>query len=1040
MIATAPATTTASWADVPFGEFLQLLRRNGFAVGLQHYARMMTLLDTLGPDTSPIRVRSVLAPVFATTPDQQERFYKLFDQWFPVLVASPPDGVRAALNGDGTDGPIPDPQSRRGRVKPKPRYLPALVAFAVMALIATVVWLATRPESVPVPVDLPTPVAPQPTQPVPAPVSTAPPAVVEEGPAPERQVDWLAIRAGTALLILVGFVANEWRLYRRRLMVLERQRRERPPLVWPIRIEAGSTPLVESSEFLTAARRLRERQTGDRERLDIEASIAATIRALGRPVMHYVKETRPPDYLILIERASARDHQAKLYLHLIEHLVAEGVHATVYWCEEDPRICDPVIDGPTATLVELRHKFPSYRLLLFGSGDGLIDPISGRRKAWVSDTLSWPDRALLTPEPPESWGAREVALAGHLMVLPGTLGGLQAAIDHFQIPAHSEFARRRHRGSYVPEPDATEGVRAIKSYLGPKGLQWVCACAVYPDLQWNLTLHLGMMPELGGTIDDALLAKLVRLSWFRQGTIPDESRAVLLRVIEPEVERAARRAIITLLERNPAPPESIASSRFELDLVVQKFALDSRTRSRRRELAKVARQAPREHVLSELAVLRLTEGDPGSPVAMRLPERLRDVFFQGGVSVLGLTSGARSLVAMAIVAFVLMAGPGQGLPPEDLAAEQPADSGQQAAGDGLTPSAESPARTTQPADTTSTLAAQPTTDSTATPSPTPSASRELSATERLLRGESAVRSRQYAAADSIGEELRRGQALAGADQKRLVVLIAASAFPPTGSQNRERALGAIRALLDGDPSFRFPADMSWPGLDQLLEEERSVRAAAARASTVAVVRIGSRSPNATLYIRGVQENPIDAVRSIPVTAGEATRLSIRSAGCETGWDTTVVVAAGDTAVLGLRDAPCSAVAVSPPAAAAPDPAIVDQLIADATSIARATLAGPWRTLSKAPLVTYGSDQQRQRLTGAFREGSLAGTLNAVERRSAGGPAVTADSVFLTADMRFTWRSFAGANQANDATIEMVFERTSTRPQLRRMHIVLKAVR
>jgi hypothetical protein len=478
-----------------------------------------------------------------------------------------------------------------------------------------------------------------------------------------------------ALLIVLGFVLNEWRHYRRRRMIVERQRRERPPLVWPIKVDAATTPLVESSEFLTAARRLRERQTGDRERLDIEATIAATIRALGRPVLHYVKETRPPEYLILIERASTRDHQARLFQHLIEHLAAEGVHATVYWCEEDPRICDPVVEGPTATLMELRHRFPAHRLLMFGSGDGLIDPISGRRKAWVTDALSWPDRALLTPESPESWGARELALAAHMIVLPGTLGGLQAAIDHFQIPSRRDLMARRHRATLVPEPIPKDAVRAIKGYLGPRGLQWVCACAVYPDLQWNLTLQLGMLPEFGGVIDESLLVKLVRLPWFRQGAIPDDARAVLLRVIEPDVERAARRTIIALLERNPAPPESIASSRFELDLVVQKFALNSRARGTRRDFARVARHTPRDRVLSELAVLRMTEGDATSTVAMRLPERLRDMFFQGGVSVLGLTSGARSVVAMAIIAGVLLVGSGRALPtaePEVAVAQDPA--------------------------------------------------------------------------------------------------------------------------------------------------------------------------------------------------------------------------------------------------------------------------------------------------------------------------------------------------------------------------------
>ena len=833
---------------MPFGEFLHLLRRNGFAVGLQHYARMMTLLDTLGPECPPARVRSMMAPVFATTPDQQDRFYRLFDQWFPIFVSGTTDGLRPA-SGEAVGGDLtmPAPGSRRG-VRRKSRLLPAMAGFAAVLLLTMLWWVMKGAPPEPAPLDVSTPAAPAPTTPVPGPqvtpVPTPPPAVS----APERRITWRAVRAGAALLIVLGFVLNEWRHYRRRRIVVERQRRERPPLVWPIRVEAASTPLVESSEFLTAARRLRERQTGERERLDIEATIRATIRALGRPVLHYVKETRPPEYLILIERASVRDHQARLFQHLIEHLAAEGVHASVYWCEEDPRICDPVgEEGPTATLVELRHKFPSHRLLMFGTGDGLIDPITGRRKAWVSDALSWPDRALLTPEAPESWGARELALAGHMVVLPGSLGGLQAAIDHFQLPARRDVLGRRQRMTVVPEPNVRDAVREIKTYLGVRGLQWVCACAVYPDLQWRLTLHLGMLPELGSGIDEPTLVKLVRLPWFRQGAIPDEARAVLLRVIEPDVERAARRTIIGLLERNPAPPETIASSRFELDLVVQKFALNSKVRAHRRELAKVARHAPRERVLSELAVLRLTEGDPTSTVAMRLPERLRDIFFQGGVSVLGLTSGARGVVAAALVAGVLFIGSG-------------------------------------PADDRGSDLADGSRDSTSVPEPAPTSRQEAALPDSLrdvATAPPAATPRGIPPADSVQRPV---DSLSTASRPAAVPAPSLGPAAQVGRPETARVPDSVRV------------DSSLPPVRPAEPPRRGV------------VIIGSTTPNATLYFESESNGPIGAPRAYLLPAAEPVRVFVRADGCMP-YETTVTVAAGDTTRLGMVTLLCSPAAV-----------------------------------------------------------------------------------------------------------------------------------
>jgi hypothetical protein len=674
-----PGSATESLSKVPFGEFLLLLRRNGFAVGLRHYARLMTVLERLGPDCEPGHLKTVMAPMFATTSDQQDRFYRLFDQWFPILTEvareTPVALPRAAVVGDAETAPPPvhpPPKQRRSYLVPA-----AIGAAVVLALLSLQLKVSQSPtpqiDSAAPSIEAPT----APTTALPVPDRIAAPASRSEQPTPPQPpaTDLRPLLTGPVaqlagiLLILVGFVAFEWRTYSRRRIIIERQRRERPPLVWPIRVETVANPLAESSEFYTAARRLRERQTGERSRLDIEATITATIRALGFPSLQYVLETRPPEYLVLIERSSVRDHQSKLYQHLVENLAAEGVHVTVYCYDDDPRICEPIGGGQAAMLSELRRRYATHRVLLFGTGDGLIDPITGRRKTWLADALSWPDRAVLTPEPVEMWGAREVALGSHLVVLPATINGLQAAIDHFQMPTRQAVAgirrSRRTEALEIPELSGGDHVRLLRRYAGERGLQWVCACAVYPELQWNLTLHLGMLPELGDrAIDDELLLKLVRLPWFRTGVIPDDARAVLLRVVRPEVERAARGALITLLERNPAPAETIASSRYELDLLVQKLALHGRDRARRRELMRVAQRMPRDRVIRELAVLRLTEHDPASRLAMRLPGRLRHVFFQGGAPVFGLTTGARSLVAMALVGSVLFAGR-VGAPEED---------------------------------------------------------------------------------------------------------------------------------------------------------------------------------------------------------------------------------------------------------------------------------------------------------------------------------------------------------------------------------------
>lgn len=656
---------------IPFAEFLHALRRNGFSVGLRHYARLMTVLEQVGPDCAPHQLRTMICPLFATTAEQQDRFYRLFDQWFPLFCA-PATTEHIAPDRGAPDVPVP-PIHRGVAARRRSWLWPS--AAASLVVVAVALSLLLRPVT---PTERPADSAQQPdivanVQPTPVPQ----PQPVDAPPA-SRALLPPPVRNSLLFLLLAGFVGLEILLYRRRRLVIERQRRERPPLVWPIRVESASTPLEESSDFFVTARRLRERQTGERTHLDIEQTIAATVQALGFPVLRYTLETQPPEYLVLVERVAKRDHQAGLYSHLVERLTDEGVHAAVYWFESDPRACEPAGGGAPVLLSELRRRFPAHRLIIFSTGDGLIDPITGRRKAWVSESLAWPDRAVLTPEPVDHWGAREVALGSHFLVLPATIAGLQAAVDHFQLPSRDSVTRRNNRrlalGSHVPSLSGADCVRVLRHHVGESGLQWVCACAVYPELQWQLTLHLGMLHEVnGGTIDDALLMRLVRLPWFRTGSIPDEARAILLRVIRPEVDRAARTAVLALLERNPAPAETIASTSYELDLVVQKLALHGRERARRNELLRLAQRMPQDKVVRELAVLRLSEHDPTTRLAMRLPERFRSVFFQHGIPVLGLTTGARSTVAAALVAGVLLAGrePAPKVPANDLALAGP---------------------------------------------------------------------------------------------------------------------------------------------------------------------------------------------------------------------------------------------------------------------------------------------------------------------------------------------------------------------------------
>ena len=128
----------------------------------------------------------------------------------------------------------------------------------------------------------------------------------------------------------------------------------------------------------------------------------------------------------------------------------------------------------------------------------------------------------------------------------------------------------------------------------------------------------------------------------------DPARRILLDALDPTVERAARRKIVELLEANPAPAGSIAAARHQLDLVVQKLALNRRERAQRAELRRAAKQLPQKRLLRDVALLRLGDGDTASGVPLVLPKRLERIFFHGGIPALGLRTGVGRRVGLAV--------------------------------------------------------------------------------------------------------------------------------------------------------------------------------------------------------------------------------------------------------------------------------------------------------------------------------------------------------------------------------------------------------
>lgn len=609
-----------------FTGFLNTLREEGFAAGVDRLVLVERLLQGPGRGASPQRLKRLLCPLFASTAEQQEQFGKLFDDYFHL---SGFEGWRSSKAAEAA--PVvekaAEPETDSGR-----DWLPVIASLVLALLVATVAIprLTRGYEAEPLrpkPFHIPTP-CPIPCNPYRAPIAllsagwssvgeravlngadsrsslglplqyrwilverpegsrarlmnaTAAEAyllpdrpgtymvqllvedglgrseprvtnlnVSEKGSLPDRppafslpkerwkreavvwavDLRWLYLPCAGVGGMLVFF---GWKYARRRL-VLDRIRKEDLGRSHQMRnLELPGEHLLESS-VRGAIRAMRRPFLGS-SRLHVTKTIAATVRHAGFPKLVLEPARSRPRYLLLVDTLAKRDHQSELFQEVVRLLNRSGLSLSAYLYAGDPRVCWPmpgVTRGPASVaLTDLITKASGARLVLLGDGAELVSE-DGELWPWAQMFHQWSERAIFTPKLPSQWTAREQVLAKWFMLLPAKPASFQKFLD--QRKETSDFGASAPLWEYAAAKD-------LQARLSPDVYRWLCACALYPRLEWPLTQTLGK--ELKLYSEDNLL-ELVRLPWFRRGELPLQLQQELVDSM-PDDEREAARAVM----------------------------------------------------------------------------------------------------------------------------------------------------------------------------------------------------------------------------------------------------------------------------------------------------------------------------------------------------------------------------------------------------------------------------------------------------------------------------------------------------------------
>lgn len=560
-------------------EFIDELHDAGYNIGISQYIAAHDLILSLTSQNlllTPDRLGSFLGPILCSSSAEQEDFRERFRKWAELVQ------IRNSIPREKLINPDGELTVELGKIKQKSRKL-KFALIAILFAFPPMLWMSlqilkpekidsvnpTLSEYVPVPESAST------TEPESAPASepeSAPaskPALASESTCEPstKTFDWRI--AFTLCLSVSGLVYLAWRMWwlsQARLFLQRRQTRQTPQLD-QISFQGMENTLFNPLLMLKTAQRLRHRIRVSTNTLDINKTINASLQNGGwfTPVYGYCQVF--PEYLFLIDRASIWDHQATLIEKLTHQLRENDVYITTYFFDGDPRVCSPSNKGSLPqTLQELSTRYQQHRLVAFADVEIFSDIQTAKITPWADQLLRWKNPVVITPKPLGSWGRDELILAQSFTLLPLTENGIQVLGQIMQegtatypssievsspIPTILKARPKRwiERNSPTSE-QAKEILLGLRNYLGDHGLYWLAACAVFPEIRWNITLYLGNIlqdQEGNSLLEHCSIVNLARLPWYRYGYMPDWLRGYLIATLTQKQKVEIRTAFQKLL-------------------------------------------------------------------------------------------------------------------------------------------------------------------------------------------------------------------------------------------------------------------------------------------------------------------------------------------------------------------------------------------------------------------------------------------------------------------------------------------------------------
>ncbi len=548
------AVISANILTEELNRFIEELRLAGYNIGTEQFLAAQRLIVNLAAqDKLPSRLsqlKILLGPALCCSPKEQEEFGRHFDNW--------------ARQVESVESPEPQPEPREIESELRRIEKGAKIwkwAFIIVAAVMIAGFAGFYLQDIFS--EPPVPVEPIPTKPAPTPMPVSKQGKIET----EQNESQFNLLWGILLLpLLLWLLWSFWQRYQTRRFLARKTVSTEPDIIHLL-TKGMDIQLIQSASFLQIAHKLRKHLDIPADTPDIDATLKKTLQAAGWLMLVMGTRKIAPEYLVLLDRTTLKDHQTQRISVFLDKLEKEGVFVTRYYFDTEPLLCySAQEDFTSCSLTELSERYPDHCLMIFSDGIDFTDAVTGEAAQWLERLAVWPQRILFTPELSEQWEYRKQALENaDLPVAPFDETGLAAFAEQTSADTHQQYAKsmaprlpeiltalpHRWLERHTPKPAVLAVLlKQTQDFLGEEAYYWLGACAVYPELHWPLTLYLGyQLTSKDGKrlLTEDRLARLASLPWFRYGYIPDWLRKRLMLDLSLAQEREIRSILQALL-------------------------------------------------------------------------------------------------------------------------------------------------------------------------------------------------------------------------------------------------------------------------------------------------------------------------------------------------------------------------------------------------------------------------------------------------------------------------------------------------------------